>query len=98
MWGRWRQVENQVSVVSGRMDDGSLSPRAPWNSIEWYKQPTATRGHIGVSQSRVLVCLNYFIAWIYISISCNRGRRGESVFLGKVSQDKQDCVSMFSRV
>ena len=58
----------------------------------WYKWPTATRGRIDVSQSRVLVCLKYFIAWIYISISCSRGRLGESVFLGKVSQDKQGSV------
>ena len=74
-------------------EDGSrvtLSPCAPWN--KWYKQPTATRGRIDVSQSRVLVCLKYFIAWIYISISCSRGRLGESVFLGTVSQDKQGSV------
>ena len=74
-------------------EDGSrvtLSPCAPWN--KWYKRPTATRGRIDVSQSRVLVCLKYFIAWIYISISCSRGRLGESVFLGTVSQDKQGSV------
>ena len=53
---------------------------------------------IDVSQNRVLVCLKYFIAWIYISINCSRGRLGESVFLGKVFQDKKDCVNVLSRV
>ena len=53
---------------------------------------------IDVSQNRVLVCLKYFIAWIYISINCSRGRLAESVFLGKVFQDKKDCVNVLSRV